>query len=286
MSQNKTIIPGARVNRDVARPLQSPETKRVQSPQPDPLANVYRQSAESQARSNTVIAGMTPAGVDPTGATRGVQKTERKIVLQDRPIVGVLFSISHNSLGEIFPLYMGRNIVGRDSNCDICLPEETVSGKHAVIVVRNIPQPKPRLIVSIKDTDSSCGTFINDESIDFDVHLVEDNDRLRIGVAYELLFFKFDPNTMGISASPHFKAVQQQPAQAAAVARGHSTRISSVQAQQPASQQQQPASQQVQQARQQMKEQAMQQINENFNPYAPSQDRERTDRTIISNYNK
>ena len=280
MSQNKTIIPGVRINKEVAHPQQSPETKRVQAPQPDPLANVYRQSAEAQARSHTVVAGMTPAGVDPTGATRGVQNKERKIVLQDRPIVGLLFSISGNSLGEMFPLYMGRNIVGRDATCDVCLPEETVSGKHAVIVVRNIPQPQPRLIVSIKDTDSSCGTYINDESIDFDVHLLEDKDRLRIGVAYELLFFKFDPNTMGLSASPHFKAIKGQAAtQAVSVDRGHNTRISSVQAQQP-------VSQQMQQARQQMKEQTMQQINQNFNPYAPSQDRENTDRTIISNFNK
>ena len=168
--------------------------------------------------------------------------------------MGLLFSISGNSLGEMFPLYMGRNIVGRDATCDVCLPEETVSGKHAVIVVRNIPQPQPRLIVSIKDTDSSCGTYINDESIDFDVHLLEDKDRLRIGVAYELLFFKFDPNTMGLSASPHFKAIKGQAAtQAVSVDRGHNTRISSVQTQQP-------AQQQIQQARQQMKEQTMQQL--------------------------
>ncbi len=272
MSQNKTIIPGARINKEVAGQQQSPMTRKVQPSQGDPLANAYRQSAGTQGRQHTVVAGMNPAGADPTGATRGVQSqpAETKIVIQDRPIVGVLFSLSRTSLGEIFPLYMGRNVIGRDSECDVCLQEETVSGRHAVIVVRNIPQPTPRLIVSIKDTDSSCGTFINDESTDFDVHLVENNDRLRFGAAYELMFFKFDTNTMGLSASPYFKGTQPQAVQAASPNRGHSTRISSVAPQQA----------------QQLKEQTMQQINQNFNPYAPSQDHDRTDRTIISNLNR
>ena len=39
--------------------------------------------------------------------------------LQNRPLIGVLYSISAGIEGELFPVYVGRNTIGSDPSCDI-----------------------------------------------------------------------------------------------------------------------------------------------------------------------
>ena len=74
-----------------------------------------------------------------------------------RRLVGVLVSYSHNPAGEVFKIYEGRNIVGRDHACDISFPSDTkMSGRHLLILYREAEG-----IVWANDENSSNGTYIN-----------------------------------------------------------------------------------------------------------------------------
>ncbi len=69
------------------------------------------------------------------------------------PVVGFLYSISRQGIGEYWPLHIGSNKIGRSGNCDICLKEGTVSDIHAEL---NIKQMKTthKILASIKDIGS------------------------------------------------------------------------------------------------------------------------------------
>ena len=60
----------------------------------------------------------------------------QSITLQRRPLIGVLYSISAGIEGELFPLYAGRNTIGSDPSCDICLRESSVSEQHGILLAR------------------------------------------------------------------------------------------------------------------------------------------------------
>ena len=54
-----------------------------------------------------------------------------------RKLVGLLVSYSHNPAGEVYKIYEGRNIVGRDHACDISFPmDDKMSGRHLLILYR------------------------------------------------------------------------------------------------------------------------------------------------------
>lgn len=74
-----------------------------------------------------------------------------------RKLVGVLVSYSHNPAGEVYKVYEGRNIVGRDHACDISFPmDNKMSGRHLLILYREAEG-----IVWANDENSSNGTYIN-----------------------------------------------------------------------------------------------------------------------------
>jgi pSer/pThr/pTyr-binding forkhead associated (FHA) protein len=96
-------------------------------------------------------------------------------------LAGFLITYDHNPVGEYFPVYEGRNIVGRDASANICIRgDEQVSEKHFALVYRTAEKK-----FKFKDELSSNGTFVNDtladegELTNFDV--------IRIG-ATRLLF--------------------------------------------------------------------------------------------------
>ncbi len=75
-----------------------------------------------------------------------------------RKLVGILVTYSLNPCGQVFPIYEGRNIVGRDQSCDIALTsDDKVSGKHLLILWRS-----GEGIMWAEDQMSSNGTFVND----------------------------------------------------------------------------------------------------------------------------
>ena len=53
------------------------------------------------------------------------------------PVVGFLYSISRQGIGEYWPLRLGTNVIGRSADCDIRLMERSVSERHASISIKH-----------------------------------------------------------------------------------------------------------------------------------------------------
>jgi pSer/pThr/pTyr-binding forkhead associated (FHA) protein len=58
--------------------------------------------------------------------------------------------------------------------CNITVPDKTMSGKHATILFKNDK-------FKIKDELSSHGTFVNDRDIEEETVELHDNDIIRLG---------------------------------------------------------------------------------------------------------
>ena len=58
-------------------------------------------------------------------------------IARDRRIVGVLVTYSWTPEGQIFPIREGRNFIGRDTDCEVCVSEDqTMSGRNSHITYR------------------------------------------------------------------------------------------------------------------------------------------------------
>lgn len=91
-----------------------------------------------------------------------------------RKLVGWLVTYSHDELGMDFKLYEGRNIIGRDVDCNITVDDGRMSGKHAVLLFRANKY-------SLTDSQSSHGTFVNEEDIELESRYLKDGDIIRMG---------------------------------------------------------------------------------------------------------
>jgi hypothetical protein len=72
-----------------------------------------------------------------------------------------------------YTLFNGRNLIGRQSTCPICVPHVTVSSEHAIVTVFGDD-------VIVADLDSLNGTYINDEDVVQETRLTLSDD-LRVG---------------------------------------------------------------------------------------------------------
>lgn len=135
----------------------------------------------------------------------------RVITLQNRQIVGVLFSVSAGGKGEIFPIYLGRNIIGSGTNCDICLREGTVVPSHALLLARKEydDDGMEHINLSISDNNSSYGTGLNDERLSDGRNRCQNGDILTIGYNYRLLVSLFNSNGK-LSISGNFEAMPEE----------------------------------------------------------------------------
>lgn len=106
---------------------------------------------------------------DETGAV--VNRKEKRSASR---LVGWLVTYTLDPNGIDFRLYEGRNIIGKDFTCGVCLNDPKVSGQHAILLFRN---DKFRL----KDNLSTNGTFVNGEDIDVDSVVLHDGDIIQIG---------------------------------------------------------------------------------------------------------
>ena len=91
-----------------------------------------------------------------------------------RKLVGWLVTYSFDALGVDFKLYEGRNVIGRDADCNITVNDGRMSGKHAVLLFRANKY-------SLTDSQSSHGTFVNDEDIELEPRYLQDGDIIRMG---------------------------------------------------------------------------------------------------------
>jgi hypothetical protein len=101
-----------------------------------------------------------------------------------RRMVGLLVSYSQNPSGDIYKVYEGRTLIGRDRSCDISFPSDShMSGKHLLIQF-----VEAKGAFKAKDQGSSNGSFINgtvyvmDESVE-----LKTNDVIVLGQT-KLLF--------------------------------------------------------------------------------------------------
>lgn len=123
-----------------------------------------------------------------------------------KPIMGFFYSVSRTGSGEYWPIYLGLNQIGRSAACSVCLNEASVSENHAEIVVRMMKNPD-RVLVSITDSRSTCGTLVNGRSLGFDSTECKSGDIITIGERYELLLIIIDAKSLGLEPKPDFVQV-------------------------------------------------------------------------------
>lgn len=200
MSQNKTVIQG----------LEPADTGATRNPY-DSGQNFYTRGT-SAASKGTIVPGMmeNPAQQSFSSQENVNSQTSYsgpKKLQPGKPIVGFLYSISKTGLGEFWPLQLGKNSIGQSKDSDIILSEGTVSSNHAVIIIR---QGRSGIIAAIKDSESTNGTMINGEPIDFSAEECHDGDIITIGKNYECIFILLDPQKKGLSTNPNFIRVEQE----------------------------------------------------------------------------
>lgn len=92
-----------------------------------------------------------------------------------RKLVGFLVTYNRDPMGKSFNIYEGRNFVGRDASCDICVPDDNqMSGRHMSILYRSVDNK-----FKFRDEQSSNGTFVNKELLDDGT--LENYDIIRVG---------------------------------------------------------------------------------------------------------
>lgn len=185
MSQNKTIVPGVD----------------FESLNKEGAADSFYDSLYSRtsANNNHTFIGSgelisqlseTPS---PTSDSHSPQKTIsencRILKIKERVIVGILFSISKGLLGEIHPIYLGKNIIGKNNNCDIILSENTVSDEHAIIHTR---KSEIGIEATITDFNSTYGTIVNNADARYDTLKIHENDVVTIGHHYRFIIKLFE----------------------------------------------------------------------------------------------
>lgn len=89
-------------------------------------------------------------------------------------LVGWLVTYTLDPNGVDFRLFEGRNIIGKDFSCGVCVSDPKVSSQHAILLFRN---DKFRL----KDNLSTNGTIVNGEDIDDDSIVLHDGDIIQVG---------------------------------------------------------------------------------------------------------
>lgn len=116
------------------------------------------------------------------------------VEIQNRPMIGVLYSISAGIEGELFPVYVGRNTIGSDPSCDICLLETSVSAAHGVLLARKQIDDfgEEYISVTLSDNNSSYGTMVNSERLSFEKMECKDGDIITIGQNYVLILSLFN----------------------------------------------------------------------------------------------
>ena len=158
--------------------------------------NPYQRTSRNFESGGTIAPGM---GEFAPGITRS-DATNNKM---REPVVGFLYSISRQGIGEYWPLHIGRNTIGRSTDCDVCLRERTVSDLHAALNIKQMKTTR-KVLASLKDEGSRNGIFVNDEELTYDTHACNSNDIITIGLHYKLLLILIDAEQMGLSVSEEF----------------------------------------------------------------------------------
>lgn len=190
-TNNATVNPGFQAGNDETN-LNGQGTKRN-------AGTSGQQSSYSAPHGGTRIPGME----DFTHAGDIPQPNQ----MINKPIVGFLVTVSKTEEGEFWVLRQGQNVIGSGSNCNIILPEASVSGLHAVIAIHRNPAEKNKINVGIIDRGSSVGVFVNNTYIGFNPCQCKNYDKIRIG-NYELLLMLFDAVDFDMKKADNFVSTE------------------------------------------------------------------------------
>jgi hypothetical protein len=105
-----------------------------------------------------------------------------------RKLVGWLVTYSFDAMGVDYKIYEGRNIIGRDMDCNITVNDGMMSGKHATLLFRGGQY-------ALKDEMSSHGTFVNDGNIGFETRMLQDGDVVCMGKTVFMVRFSLFTNS-------------------------------------------------------------------------------------------
>lgn len=149
------------------------------SPQPQPPAG-----GPPRKRDHTVFSPVTsPAGqVAPQ-------------VARDRKIIGILVTYSWSPEGQIFPLREGRNFIGRDKDCEVCIADDqTLSGRNSHITYRQN--------FVIGDMVSMTGTDVDGVPIEEQFRSLSNYATVRAGSTYFTFIAIAPPAPQAAQAAP------------------------------------------------------------------------------------
>ena len=196
MSQKKTVIQGL-------EPAETPYQNNGVG------ASFYSRGGRATSR-GTVVSGMNnnPEEI-PAATPRQAVPQQQKSSISGKPVVGFFYSVSRIASGEYWPLHIGQNTIGQNPDCDIVLPEGTVSSEHAVLVVRKMKKPE-MVIASISDARSTNGTMINGESLGFSAVECHNGDIITVGDNYELYLILIDAPSLGLKVSEDFISIGEE----------------------------------------------------------------------------
>ena len=148
----------------------------------DPKGRTEHYTENKEEGKTRLVIPKTPSEQSSNRTVFGTEVIEeiegKKIVKTDyrveRKLVGWIVTYSFNEMGADFRLYEGRNVIGRDVDCNITVPDKTMSGEHATILFKNGK-------FKIGDEMSSHGTWVNDRDIEDEHVELHDNDMIRLG---------------------------------------------------------------------------------------------------------
>ena len=139
----------------------------------------HRKAQEEAVKEPEVVKKATPVGTIIQGVSHAKEEADK----ERKKLTGFLVSYSLSPNGEFFPLYEGKNIIGRAETANIRIQNDTaISDRHLSILYRAVDRK-----FKFKDEQSSNGTFINGELLD-DGEL-KNLDMIRVGTT-RLLFME------------------------------------------------------------------------------------------------
>jgi len=142
------------------------------------IEKVEKQEEKKPSYAGTMIQGLR---------SEGTKADEVKVDVERRKLTGFLVTYSHVSNGEFFPVYEGKNMIGRAASCNACIQgDSAVSEKHVSILYRAVDRK-----FKFKDEQSSNGTFINGALIDEGE--LKNFDLIRVGNT-SLVFIEIPPS--------------------------------------------------------------------------------------------